>query len=287
MKPVLTIFLAAVASLLAVYAFGPTGGAGAAAVHEPAFEQVRTSGIIRCGYNFWDPGLMKDEETGELTGFFVDVMKEIGRVTELKVEWAAQVDWGNIAQDLNTYKVDAMCAGPWEAGVRSKLMIQTSPVVYQTLDVLVRADDHRFDQDSRRIDDPAVTVGVFEHSPVITAALENFPHATIFPMPALATDADMMLNLATGKIDVGITNRGIAMAFIKKNPGKIRLLSQTPLRVNANTIAVQEGEQKLRNMLESALRELQSAGVIDRLVDKYEHDYPGTFLKPIKQYEAN
>jgi ABC-type amino acid transport substrate-binding protein len=104
-------------------------------------------------------------------------------------------------------------------------------------------------------------------------------------MPLLATDGDMLMHLATKKIDVAITNRGIAHQFIQKNPNQIRLLTEEPLRVQGNTIALQADEVKLWATLTSALNELQNAGIVNRLIDQYNAQVPHSFLKATPKYQ--
>ena len=43
---------------------------------ESVFDRVVRTGTLRCGYNFWEPGLVYDEKKQHLWGFYYDVMQE-------------------------------------------------------------------------------------------------------------------------------------------------------------------------------------------------------------------
>lgn len=253
---------------------------------ETAYDRVMRTGVLRCGYNFWAPGVSKNDKTGEFEGFIVDMMNEIGRVLQIKIEWTTLADWGTYSQDLTTHKFDAFCGGSWEGGRRATMALHLPIGSYQSLKAFVRSDDVRFtnSDDLNLLNNPNVKIGSFEQTPVATTIAENFPKAHALPMAAMASDAEMMMDLSTKKIDVGISNPGIAYDFQKKVPGKIKVFSEKPLRTHANTVAVQSNELQLYKMLESAINELQNAGITGRLIDKYNQTNPGAFLKAAPQF---
>ena len=93
---------------------------------------IRTR-VLRCGYNIWEPSIMQGKD-GKLTGTYVDYMEEIGRATNIKIEWTSLLDWGNFPDDLRTQKVDAMCAGVWADAGRGTVTAWTVPVWYNIVD---------------------------------------------------------------------------------------------------------------------------------------------------------
>ena len=71
-----------------------------AAEDETAFERVMRTQILRCGYGSWDPGVIRDPQTGQMTGLYVELIEEMARIAKIKVQWASEVDWGQISTGL-------------------------------------------------------------------------------------------------------------------------------------------------------------------------------------------
>lgn len=49
---------------------------------------------LRCGYGLWEPAVMRDPNTGEVSGLFVDIMEALGELTDIEIEWMEEVPWG-------------------------------------------------------------------------------------------------------------------------------------------------------------------------------------------------
>lgn len=61
---------------------------------ETGHARVIKTGTLRCGFTFWDGGVMRDEKTNELKGFIVDLTNELAKVGDVKIEWVGPIDWG-------------------------------------------------------------------------------------------------------------------------------------------------------------------------------------------------
>lgn len=96
--------------------------------------------------------------------------------------------------------------------------------------------------------------------------------------------ADMLMQLTSGKADVGFYDYMSARLFMKQQPEKIRRIAGPPVKVIANNLSVAKGEFKLVSMLDVATKELLSDGIIDRIMKKYGLDDEVAF-KPAKPYE--
>jgi Bacterial extracellular solute-binding proteins, family 3 len=62
------------------------------------YSRVIESGKIRCGYIPYEPGLIKDPNTGKFSGIMHDTMEEIAKSLNLKVEWTEEVGWGTMIE---------------------------------------------------------------------------------------------------------------------------------------------------------------------------------------------
>jgi polar amino acid transport system substrate-binding protein len=262
-----------------------------AAGKESAYDRVMRTGTLRCGYGAWEPGVTKDPKTGQMKGLFVEMMDEIARIAKIKIEWTAEVDWGQISEALQAGKVDAFCAGMAGDAARGKQLAYSIPMSYWSFDIIVRADDARFPADRpltlADIDRPEFATAYSEGDVLETIKETELPAVKSVPLPPLGTPADNLMNVITKKTDFVVFPRVMFEGYEKANgSGKIRLLKmKTPLRVYGNVIAVDIHERELLGFIDAGLTELLNSSSYDRIMAPYEHDYPGAFLKPRLNYQ--
>ncbi|NTU77067.1 MAG: hypothetical protein HGA90_04555 [Alphaproteobacteria bacterium] len=95
MKPthiLLILVLSAVLAFATASFVGGGKGGGQSAqsvVKETRLEQVKRTGVLRCGYLIWPPFNTKDPNTGKMGGFYYDLLEEMGRQLKLKKLFSA------------------------------------------------------------------------------------------------------------------------------------------------------------------------------------------------------
>ena len=278
------ILLAAIVLFAALPAF--------AAEKETAFERVIKSNTLRCGYGSWEPGVYKDPASGEMKGLFVEILEEAARMAKIKIEWTAEIDWGQISQALQSGKIDAFCAGMAADAARAKQLSYTTPMSYWSFDIIVRADDKRFPSNRplslSDINKAEFSTAYTEGDVLETIKQTELPDVKGVPLPPLGTPADNIMNVLTKKTDFVVFPRVMIQNYEKANgAGKLRLLEMaTPLRVYGNVLAVDIHERELTGFLNAALIELIASSSYDRIMTKYEKDYPGAFLRPEPLFKA-
>lgn len=261
------------------------GGHENAAAHENAYERVMRTGTIRCGYVVWTPFLLKDPNTGEISGLFHDYVEALGAALKFKIEWTEEEGWGDFPAALNSGRIDVMCGGSWANSARAREIDFVRPILFQQTYAWVRADDHRYDNNIASVNDPAVTVTYVEGTTQQIIASQDFPRAKTFQLPELSSLADTFVGLVGGKADVALAATEAAHQFDLKNPGKIRRIdAKMPLRIFGNGLAVGGGQDRLRRMLDISTGELMASGRLDKLIAQYSLG-PGVWLPVAPPYQ--
>lgn len=251
---------------------------------QPAFDRVMKTQTLRCGYWNWAPLFSVDLKTGEKSGIFYEVTNYIGQSLGLKIEWTQEVGFSSFEQDLLTGKVDAVCAGVWPKAIRAKALEFSNPLFYIPLNIYVRADDHRFDGHVEKLNSLSVRFSGMEGIIQSDVPNEDFPNSKVITLSDTQSPSELFLMVETKKTDAFINDIFSAESYLKNNPGKLRALEiGRPIRYFGNTIGVAKGEQKLVNMINTALEEAQSAGVIEKIIRKYE-TVPGSLLRVAPPY---
>ncbi len=248
------------------------------------YDRVMKTGVIRCGYTTWMPFFMKDPNTGKFSGIWYDVMQEVGKALDVKIEWSEEVSLANYITALEHNRIDMYCSDEWPTATRGKHVEYTSPIAYLAVGAVVRAEDRRFDNAFEKIDAPDVTVTTIEGDMSAIIAKKNFPRAKLLELPALSDISMALNNVASGKADVTFVDRLTAAIFMKNNLGKIRFVpAERPLRLFGDVLAAKLGEHKFVTMVDTALVELVQSGAVDDIIDRYE-EVPGTFYRVAKPY---
>ncbi len=287
MKP-LQIALIVVLSFVVALATGKYvashNGAGAT-VKESTFERVVRTGEIRCAYAVYEPPLFKDPNTGQLSGIFYDVMEEVGRRLNLKIKWVEEVGYGTIAEGFATDRYDAFCNTVWPTPERTRGASFTIPLYYSPVDVFVRADDHRFDGNISKLNDPSFIFAVKDGDVSDAFASQIFPKAKHASIPDMADTSQLLVDLAHNKADAAINSPELLYQFLNKNPGTLRNLTpDKPINAAANTIMIKPDQYQFKTMLDVTLQGLLNSGFIDAELQKYK-SYNPIYLKNALPYE--
>jgi len=280
------LILAGVVGYLAGSAAAPKGLS--AAQEESVYDRVMDSGTIRCGYVNRHPVMLKNPKTGKFEGIFYEYIQALGDSLNLKIEMFEEVGWGDMIQALKNDRIDAFCAGLWPVMNRAPHIDFVSPVLYEKVVAVVRADDTRFDYNSEAINDPNITITSAEGSAPLSYSRQRFPKVDYLLIPQLTPLSDIYENVRYKKADLAVAGSIDSAVYIENNPGILRFAKskQGGLRGFALSLGIKADEYRYKRMLDLATQELQQNGTLDRILDKYEEKYPDAFYRVAPPYRA-
>ena len=274
----LVVVVALVASFVGVKIFS-----GGTTQSQDLLAKVLDKGEIRVGYVVYPPGMIKDPNTGELSGIFHDALEEAGKNLGLKINWVEEVGWGTMIEGLKAGRYDMIGSPVWPNSSRAKNVDFTIPLNYSAVGVYTRSGDNRF-VDLTRINNGNVTIATIDGEMSSFIAKATFPNAKIISLPQDAQVSQLLLNVRTSKADVTFVETAIAEEFLAQNPGSVQnIVPNNPVRSFGNTMLVPKNQDGFKSMINSALEELFNSGTVDVLIDKYEK-YPGSFYRAAKPY---
>jgi ABC-type amino acid transport substrate-binding protein len=241
-----------------------------AAEDESAYERVMRTGTLRCGYIVWQPYLLKDPNTGKMSGAAYDFTMAMAGELGLKVEWAEETGWGNFQEGLNAGRYDMMCVPVWESGQRARAALLSRPVYYNHLIAAARGDDDRFTDSFTALDKPDIRIAVVDGDVTQNVRQLNFPHATEVALPQGSDSTQPLAAVTTKKADIILTNAENIRRFNKNSDVKIRIVAKgVPVRQFANSYAFAHGEFNLKHMVDSTLHAMNISGQSDSILKKY------------------
>jgi polar amino acid transport system substrate-binding protein len=252
---------------------------------ESVYDRVMRTGVIRCGYAVWPPTMiLKDPNTGIISGIFPEIMETAATMMNLKVEWVEETGWGSFIESLKSDRFDVFCAPLWVNAQRGKLITYSVPLTYSALHFYARADDRRFDQNLDILNSPEFTLATMDGEMSQMIANNKFPNAKQNSIPQLGDITQLLLAVSDGKADGVFLEPSLANDFEKKNPGKIRQITKTPYQIFPNVFGLRMDQPEMKMALDSALTEMINQGTIDRIIEKYEPDR-SVFMPLAKPYQ--
>ncbi len=238
-----------------------------------SYDRIIESGKIRVAYISVPPACIVDPSTGNLSGITIEILNEIGKNTKLEIEYTEEVGWGTMIQGLDAGRYDMMGSNSWANPIRGKLATLSKPIYYSGIGIWVRANDNRFSKDNKwsSINKPNIKLGVMDGSTGEVIASTQFPDAQHASYTDLTGEPQLFMELVANKVDVIFAEPVQGLDFLKTNPGKAKnIASDSPIRIFANVYLLPKKEFQFKNMIDTALEDLQNSGFVDKVLKKYE-----------------
>jgi ABC-type amino acid transport substrate-binding protein len=254
---------------------------------EDAYARVLKQGRIRVGYISYPPSFIKDPNSGQMSGIFHEVLQEVGKNLDLKIDYTEEVGWGTMIEAVKSGRVDLVCTGIWPTSARGKSADFTTALYYSTVRAYTAANNSRFDGNLNSMNNQNVKIAVIDGEMTSIIAKNDFPSAQSNGLPQSTDISQVLLEVSTNKADITFVEPAVAYEFIKNNPGKIKEVPNVkPLRVFPNVMMIGKGEVRLLSTLNIAIQELINSGFVDRVVQKYEKN-PGSFQRVASPYKES
>ena len=255
---------------------------------DPVMARINKSGTINCGYVSYNPASYKDQETGEMTGYAVDLVEEAAHRMELEVDWAYESNWPLLSTDLKAGKFDMACVAYWLNPWAARKMLGTIPALYQPVFLITKADDTRFDDGLAGLNDPDIKVAVLDGDVPMTLLNQYFPEATQNALPQMSDFALVFQEVASGRADATLAAIADMHEFDENNPGVLKAVTAHPVKVFPSVFLMSPRASQLQFVMNTALWDMHIDGTTARILNKYartphdfyipEHGYH-TFLK--------
>ncbi|MDD3182820.1 MAG: transporter substrate-binding domain-containing protein [Alphaproteobacteria bacterium] len=266
---ILVSILAAYGTVVMTQQAGPN-----AQPKESVYDRVIRTGTIRCGYALYEPLIMKDANSGKLHGVFYDLMNQMGEELNLKINWVAEVGYGEIEDGFLANKYDVFCAGAVITPKRAKFTFYTMPIYYQTTMAWVRADDTRFDDNLRQLNSPNVTLATRDGDVTQAIAQKLFPKAKTIVSPQMADYMQMLVDVQTGKADATFFEKSFGDKFLRGNPSTVKISNpNSPTDVSQVAMMLPFGDYKLKYMLDASLSQMLLNGSVKEAFHANAPDY--------------
>ncbi|WP_201832502.1 substrate-binding periplasmic protein [Microvirga zambiensis] len=248
--------------------------AGSAAAQNAAVETV-VPGQLTVLFNPASPptSFIKD---GKATGMAVEIVEEIARRHNLKVEFKAHADLAGALPAVSNRQYDLAAMGLMRTPEREAVVDFSGSWYYGWFPLIV---DKSAGLNGYK-DLSGKTVGINKGSIQERYMLDNHPNIQLMAFP---NDTAAVAALNAGKVDGVLTGSALLGETLKRFP-HLTVAARTPTPY-PNAFPVRKGNDSLRKALDDGLRELVKDGTYVKIFDKWHagdalpepmyKDYPG------------
>ncbi|MCL7464871.1 ABC transporter substrate-binding protein [Phaeovulum sp. NW3] len=210
------------------------------------------------------PFTFLDVKTNQIDGVMVDIIRAIGEDQGFKPEVEA-TQWSALIPSLTSGKIDIIAAAMYATEERAKVVTFTDTVYTYGEGLFVKSDDAG---SYKSLDDLAgKTAGV----QVGTAYVEPLKVSGKFAdVKVYDTIADIMRDVALGRIDVGFGDRPIVAYQLSQSASDVRLVPEYESQVTGNVaIAVRQDDADLLAKINAGLANIKASGKLDEIIAKW------------------
>ena len=229
---------------------------------ESILQKMQRSGKLKVGVAHTPPSCHLNKETQEWEGYNIDVVKDLAKYTNVKIEYV-ETTWDAFPAALNGKKFDAYVPGTFATVERALVMAFTVPSAFEGLMMGTMQDRKDEFQEWEDFNKPEVTIGVTLGTVEELRAKEFFPKATHKVIKA-RDSSQVGLELKSGRIDAWFTGANYIVNFIKQNKDWLHIFKNNA-QIGATPIgwAVRYGDPDWLNFLNTFLQYEMAQGKLE------------------------
>lgn len=231
-------------------------------------EKIDRTGKIDICYIEWPPTIIKDSETGALSGHLIDMANFLAKSMDVEPNYL-ESGWDKFPADLNSGNCDLVVAGVFATIPRAKSVAFSRPMSYVGNSALIAKNSELIN--TANIDDldkKGITIAVLNGEQGHEYVKQNFKNAEIKVLQG--SDLTLpLLDVVAGRSDVGLSDSVTITGFVKQQPDVIDLFAKNPYNVNPITWAVSYDDPGFLGFINTAINYMESTGRIAEFEAKY------------------
>lgn len=208
----------------------------------------------------WPPFEFVDENTKEIVGFDIDLMKAIAEAGGFEVEFV-NVGWDPLLAGVAQCQYDAAISAMTITEERAQTMGFSEPYFSAGQVVTVRMDEtgiaSKDDLAGKTVGAQIGTTGAFEVEKISGAVLKTYDTVDL-----------AFQDLMNGQIDAVVADNPLALGYVGTNPDKLKTVGEVFTDENYG-IAVCKTNSELLAKINQGLAQVKASGLIEELTAKW------------------
>ena len=240
-------------------------------------DRLVRSGKLAVGYVAMEPCVIKDPNTGELTGHLVDTVEFIAKQADLEISYHEE-SWSTFVAGLHTGRYDLSIAPTFATIPRSKSVAFTIPLFMVGNSMIVAKGETRF-KDVMDLDQDGVVVAVTNGEAGHEFAQSNFTVCKIKVLPS-PDQSLTMSEVSVGRADAALGDAYATKKYAAEHPEVTDLLADRPYNITPAAWAVRHGDVELLSFINTAIQFCEATGKLQ----EFEVKAGAHWLHPEKKW---
>lgn len=236
------------------------------AVAQDSMATMIKSKTLKVGWIPSPPGSQKDLVSGELKGYYIDMVRFILAQIGVEAQFI-ETTWANFPAGLQAKQFDLVAAGTFATIPRSASVTFTRPVFYLGYTAAAKAGDQRF-KTLADIDKSGIKIAVVQGSGGHEFVKRTIKNAEIVAVGT--SDLSMSLvQVETDRADVAVEDAWATRRYISTHPAVVDLFHDKPFNLQPIAWAMRPGETELRIFFDQAIEWMRINGKLEEIVRSY------------------
>lgn len=252
-----------VTALIGLGVVGVLAGCGNDAKPAAADTKLPTKVVVGLDDNF--PPMGFRDEKGELTGFDIELAKEVGKRTGIQMEFKP-IDWASKEAELTAKRVDLLWNGLTITEQRKEKIAFTEPYMHNDqIIVTLKSRTDLTDMDSLA----GKVVGTQEGGTGIDA-LAKLPDLknSFKELRLYAVYTDALMDLEIGRIDAVLVDGVVGRYYMTKKPDTFYELPKV-LATEEYGVGMRKDSAELKKAIDRAIGEIKADGTGAKISEKW------------------
>ena len=228
-----------------------------------SLDDILSDGKLRIGINPNFPNMSTRNDTGEWVGFDIDIGNALAKAIGVEAEWVP-TETPQRVPFLVSDRIDVSLGALTRNTERAKLIDYTVPLHTEVLAVL--ATDKIQGNSWEEFNREGVTLANMRGNWTVDWIGKNMPNAEL---ELVDTIADTVRLVGQGRADAIVENIDFFMAFTENYPDVKWRVVEKPIFVAYCAIGVSQGNENLTEVLNIALYNLHSSGMVNETWEKH------------------
>lgn len=224
------------------------------------YDQVKKRGTLIVGTEgTYKPFSYHDEKTNELTGFDVEVAKEIGKRLGVKVEFK-EIPWDGMLTSLQTRKIDMVANQVGIKPERKEKFDFSQPYTISYAQIVVHQDNQEIQ-----------TLADIKNKRAGQTPTSNYGQMAKQNGAVLVSYEDMMSafrDVAAKRIDLSLNDRLAIAEALKTSNLPLKAVGEKIDR-SESAFPIPKGNEKLLQEINKALESMKQDGTLSKISQKY------------------
>lgn len=222
-------------------------------------DKIQSRGEMHVGYLVWEPCVIRDPRTGELSGIFPDMIAQIAKNMNVKVVWK-ETTLANFAAGLNTGQFDFSVGPTFVTIPRAAAVKFTQPVAYVGNSAVVKTSGSLKPQRIEELNRPGIRIALLQGQALEEFCRRNLPQAQLVVLAGGDLTAPLVA-VSSGQADIGFMNSVTVAKYIAEHPEVEAVLTgDQQVEILPLSWATVGSDSRLRDFLDASITYLKASG---------------------------